>query len=1267
MKKFLRILKWFALSFGALFLLAVVTVAIYTRTDNFNRWLREQAVTLANQSIQGTLSVERLGGSFWSNLTLYNVTLRHGESEIASIPRLDVGFSLLPLIWGQLKISSIEAAAPRLDLVQDADGDWNLIQALAPRQPNPEKESGFVVLVRSFQLRDAALALRTASSEKIYRLKNLDLQGSAGVRPSGVSLDADLMTVLLASGFPDLRLKGALAYEQSPTAPATVDVKNLWAVTRNSQIKLDGRVATGEKMNVKAAVSIAKLAPADIVFFVPAWPLKPIIAGNVNVDGPLDGLNGNLELTGAGGKVAAKFKADLAQQSPRYSATGAVSGLDLQPWLGRKDFGGVAQANIEVSGQGFALRDIQAKLALEVRGARVQEWLLGGLSMQSELKDGAAAMRGRLASQMGGAEWTGKVGLTEKRPPYELNLAVRNFDLRKVSADGAADGKLNFQAKVNGVGFTPADMNTTADVRIAPSSLSRIAIKDGTLDLALRNHRLQIARAAVNANEATLNVNGELGLDAKSAGRLDYRARAADVAPWLELIGQKGSGALELSGQAQGSLADLRTTGTARLSGLQAGGNKVQSGSVTFALQASQQQWFPRGLVTVQLTDVAAGIGLKRLNGTAKLSYQESPSIQLDLNAQDLAERKHAISGAVDLKSDALTARVNRVSLTAPDGAWTLTRPATLTRRGDVLTIDRLSMKSAGREVALAGRFAFAGAQDLSLTIDRLPLGLVAGFLAQQPKATGLIAAEARLTGTAGAPEITGSLKLSDATIAGQPYAGATAEVGYQNRRASLRLALHQDAAHALNASGTLPVNLSWNNGFRADVSDGLDFRAQSAGLSIAFLNAFAGKSAENIAGELSLDATARGALKEPQLRGNFQLRDGRVKVTPLNVDINGITMTGGLDSRSIQVRDLTAKAKDGEIHGSGSLALRDFDANGFRLALKADRWPAIDTQRYQLKVAGDINAQGTLTAPKLSGNVNVIEGSLRPDLSFLEQNKAVPKADETIVFVSQEGESPVPPSQKKKEEAAASKDEGFFKNLTLDLALRAQRNLWIRHPDLVAELSSDLHATKAPNRDIELTGRVDVVRGSLAFQGRRFQLTRGAIQFTGGGKINPSLDLVAQYRLPNYEVDATIGGTVEKPTLTLTSDPRLEQADILALLLFGKPIDSLSQKEQGTLQQNALSITSGYVASQIANSVSTALGLDSLGVDISQVDFSGGRIGFGRYIGNKTYVSVSQKLAEDQGRDVSFEYEVAPNWKIGSTTSSTGSRGIDIIWNKRY
>jgi translocation and assembly module TamB len=234
-------------------------------------------------------------------------------------------------------------------------------------------------------------------------------------------------------------------------------------------------------------------------------------------------------------------------------------------------------------------------------------------------------------------------------------------------------------------------------------------------------------------------------------------------------------------------------------------------------------------------------------------------------------------------------------------------------------------------------------------------------------------------------------------------------------------------------------------------------------------------------------------------------------------------------------------------------------------------------------------------------------------------------------------------------------------------MTLRAPGNVWIRHPNFVAELSGNVHITKRPERDLDLTGRIDIIRGWYALQGRRLQLTRGTIQFTGGDKINPMLDIVAEYRLPEYKVEAVIGGSAEKPSLTLSSQPRLEQADVLAVLLFGRPINSLNRNEQGALQQSALSITSGYVAGKIANSVATALGLDNLGLDVGEVDFSGGRVGFGHYVGSKTYVTASQELSGEYGQRVGLEYQIAPEWKVGTTTSSTGSNGIDVIWHKRY
>lgn len=1267
MSSFWRVVKWLGLGLGLLLVLAVVVAALYTRTENFNHWARAQMIAAVNGSIRGSLAVERLEGSVWGKVTLYNVILRDEQSEIVRIPRLDVAFSLLPLIFGRLQVSQIEALQPEIQLQQEQDGKWNVVEALSPRVPETESSEGFRVLVRSLRIERAVVALRLADA-KTYRLEDFNLNGDVGVRPGSIGVNlGDLTTLLKAEGLPDLRLKGALDYQRGAASPGVLKVKDLWAVSRNSRLKLNGQITEDKVSKISARVALEKLAPADVAHLAPQIRLKHDIAGQLSVDGTLAALDGNVEIAAAGAKAVGKFRADVTGDTPRYTATVQVGGLDFRRWLEGQNVAGVLNGTVEVTGDGFALARTTAKADLQVRSAEAKGWSLGLVTLQGRLRNRVAAFEGNLKSKLGGAGWTGKIALGEHRPTYELALSVQNLDVEQsVKKDEALQGKLNFRGTVKGAGFDLADMNTRAELKLLPSTLGPVKISQGELNAAISQKKIHITRAALATAESTLSAAGELGLGAEIGGKLDYRLRVADVSPWLRLVKNQGSGAVDLAGVAQGNLADLKTEGSARLSGLKVAGVAVRDGNVKYSLQGSKELVFPRGTVTAQLADVDAGLSLRRIDASAKLARQPSESIQFDISAQDAGHHKHGLSGLVGFAPEGVKVRLNQAALALGDaGLWKLARPATLTKRGETFFIDELALRSGTQGLLLRGRFGFSGQQDLKLSADGIPLKAVSEFLPQQPKMAGLVSLSAEIGGTAAAPEIVAAARLRDAAIAGQAYSGANAEANYKDKRVSLRLAVQQDANHALNGNGTLPVNLSWNDGVRAELAGDMNFHAQSAGISLGFLNAFSGKSLTEVGGEVSLDVLARGPVKQPDLRGRFGLRDGRVKLVPLGVEMNTITLAGSFASQVLTISELTAKAKDGEIRGSGSLALKDFAIGSFKVVINAQRWPAIDTPRYQVRVAGNVEVQGTLAAPKVTGQVTVSDGSLRPDLAFLEQSKVPLKRDETIVIVKNSaGQRPAPRQSSQRGE---QNDSELFKRLSLDLRLRAPGNLWIRHPQLVSELSGDVQARKTPNHDVDLTGRVEMVRGWFAFQGRRFELARGIIEFTGGDKINPSLDILAEYRLPEYQVDANIGGTVEKPSLTLTSSPRLEQADILALLIFGKPMAALNQKEQGSLQQSALSITSGYVASKIANSVAGALGLDSLGVDISDVDFAGGQVGLGRYIGRDTYVSVSQQLSGERGREVSVEYQIAPDWKIGTSTSSTGSNGIDVIWHKRY
>ena len=162
-------------------------------------------------------------------------------------------------------------------------------------------------------------------------------------------------------------------------------------------------------------------------------------------------------------------------------------------------------------------------------------------------------------------------------------------------------------------------------------------------------------------------------------------------------------------------------------------------------------------------------------------------------------------------------------------------------------------------------------------------------------------------------------------------------------------------------------------------------------------------------------------------------------------------------------------------------------------------------------------------------------------------------------------------------------------------------------------------------------------------------------------------LDIVAQYQASDYLVEAVVEGTAEEPTLVLQSEPELEQADILAVLLFGKPASALNQGEKLDLQEQALAITGGYAAAKIGESVSQALGLEKLGVSLQNLDISGGSVGFGRYLTKGLHVSVAQDLTKKGERKVSMEYQLSPNWQVDTSSSSGGASEAHISWQKKY
>ncbi|MGH7898478.1 MAG: translocation/assembly module TamB domain-containing protein, partial [Candidatus Binatia bacterium] len=372
-------------------------------------------------------------------------------------------------------------------------------------------------------------------------------------------------------------------------------------------------------------------------------------------------------------------------------------------------------------------------------------------------------------------------------------------------------------------------------------------------------------------------------------------------------------------------------------------------------------------------------------------------------------------------------------------------------------------------------------------------------------------------------------------------------------------------------------------------------------------------------------------------------------------------TIQVAFDPALVRIGKLFARAGDGTLEGNGRIPLVAGGPDPLNLSVEAKNFRAASNHRYHSDIAGQLSVTGTMTAPEVRGRVEVLNATIRPDLAFL--GKAPKPRDDTIeIVVSGAPKEPPPETQ----QPAAAPEPGIYHNSAIDVVLAIHRNTWVRHENATVELEGEVRATKrAAAPDLALVGEVRTVRGWAVLQGRRFAVARGTIAFTGGTEIDPILDVVADYKKGEYVVHAIVSGTANEPALTLASEPQLEQADILSVLLFGKPAKELNDGQKADLKKQAAEMAAAYAFTEIGQSVARALGLESAGIQVEELSTE--RIALGTYLTEKTYVTLGQDIGNRQGQELAVEYQFVPNWSVQTSTSTIGGSGMDLIWHRRY
>lgn len=1261
----------------ALVIVLVIGLAAFSQTDTFRDWLRRQVVARANAALNGRVEIGRLEGNLFGFFMIRDLTVTLEGEPVLSVGRARAAYELLPLLLEQrVLIDEVTLENVRARLVGSEAG-WNvanlLPEAKEPEGPDAPEEAGelWPVTLDELTLEDGRLDVVLPDAE--YRLREISLRASADIDREGREIDVQTLTFRMPER--NLELK-ELAAELRLAADGSLAADDLVLETGASRLAGHARKSVEEDGALYDLDLRLDLEAAEVERALGRRLLASDISATVLAHGPAERLSvdGTQIQSSSAGSLRLDGTLDLAQQKTGYDLQIRLANLDASGFLGPDQPVTDLNGTIEAEGAGTTLEEAVAEVALVLadssfRGTRIDELEVEG-SVQRQAISFAAAVR----LPEGQANALGEVDLSAER--YDLQIRAQQFDAAPFLGRDDLETRINVRATVQGSGFSAQTANAQAEMHMEGSQLGPVGVRDLDARLGLADQQLTIEHLRVDSDAAQANVSGSIGLAEalrasaaeQAEAELRYEVRATDLDRLARLAGAgPAQGQLEIAGTASGSLRSLDLDATLTAQGLARDTTKIDR--LSARIDASDLGGVrAEAAVSARVEGLAfSGRRLEELQLEGEWEKRETGPARAVLSAEGRgeAEQRYVLRATADL-GETKEVWIERLRFDLRDQTWASTGRPHLLVRDQRLSIRDLALRSEQGSIVLEGETGTSGAQDLRLVIERFELAAVTA--GPDEVLTGTLSGQAHLGGTAQSPRLQAELTVDRPAIQQVKYERADLSLLMAQGEAAIDARLVQDdeQGRRLTFDGRLPVDFSLAP-FRLETGDDLSASLQASTIDLTFLDPLIPQ-VNDLGGVLNADLTIGGSLREPELRGPISIENGRAHVVPTGLRYDPIELRMQIDRRALRIERVYIASGGGSITGSGTGELGEAAAG--EITLELDEFPLFGNEYGDAVASGWMWIGGTADAP-------IIEGGLETERMVLRIPEQLPGAvrplDPTIQVIGPD----VSPwlAEQQQVEAAADVPEGeeeelpkpdLWERAAIRIQLHVPHNAWLRRSDANIELRGWMTVWKKPGNELHVAGEINTVRGWYSFQGKKFEVVEGQVTFSGQ-EFNPRLDVVAEHQAGEYTVRVNIGGTITEPTIELESDPFLDQADILSVLVFGKPVSELNQGQADGLRQQALGVASGYVASQLRQSVANALGLDNLEITPGTEGLAGASVTVGKYITEDVFVSLSNMFAAQSVQELQIEYFITPQWILQTTMDTLGTSGVDLFWRWRY
>lgn len=407
----------------------------------------------------------------------------------------------------------------------------------------------------------------------------------------------------------------------------------------------------------------------------------------------------------------------------------------------------------------------------------------------------------------------------------------------------------------------------------------------------------------------------------------------------------------------------------------------------------------------------------------------------------------------------------------------------------------------------------------------------------------------------------------------------------------------------------------------------------------------------EILTGTLGLDLALEGTRENPRITGKVDLKNGsyeNLRTGTLLKDMEAVM--AAQTARLVVDRATATDGEGGRISARGWMEILPRQGMPFQLDLSLENVKPFRYPWGTAVVGADLSLAGTFLKTGLTGALRVKSAEFRiPDRLPAEMT------DLEVIEINKP-EGPAAPA------ARASSPSAW--PLLLDLTLASPGRVFLSGHGLDTEWEGEIHVQGTAVQPA-VTGSLSVVRGHADFLGKRFEVKKGLLFFSGSTPPSPAIDLQADSKSREITARIQLTGPVQSPEITLTSDPPFPADEVLARLLFGRSAGNLTPFQAVQLADSLNTLTRGG-GFDFLGRTRRRLGLDQLTIKPTGKDQKEGALSAGKYLSEEVYIEVEQGISPETGK-AALKWELTPSVTVETEVGVNAEAGAGINWRWEY